>query len=79
MICCSSHQDAAASLAQSEKLKTLRLIEQRDAGSYKLREHITTRVGARTSFFSTELNELYLAVPARGKQAAELRVFQPQQ
>jgi DNA-binding beta-propeller fold protein YncE len=55
------------------------VIEQRDADRYQLRERIPTRAGARTSFFSAELNEFYLAVPQRGDQPAEIRVFQPQQ
>jgi len=54
------------------------VIDQRDANSYQLRERIATRPGARTSFFSAELNEFYLAVPQRGNQDAEIRVFRPQ-
>lgn len=53
------------------------VVEQRDANTYRLRERIPTRPGARTSFFSAELQEFYLAVPQRGKQEAEIRVFQP--
>src|SRR6266542_128299 len=52
------------------------VIDQRDANSYQLRERIPTRAGARTSFFSAEMNELFLAVPQRGNQDAEIRVFQ---
>jgi DNA-binding beta-propeller fold protein YncE len=55
------------------------VVDQRDADHYELRERISTRAGARTSFFSAELNEFYLAVPQRGNQSAEIRVFQPQQ
>ena len=55
------------------------VIDQRDADHYQRRERIPTRSGARTSFFSAGLNELYLAVPQRGGQEAELRVFRPQQ
>ena len=36
------------------------------------------RAEARTSFFSAELNEFYLAVPQRGNQEAEIRVFRAQ-
>jgi hypothetical protein len=53
------------------------VIDQRDANSYQLRERIPTRAGARTSFFSAGLNEFYLAVPQRGNQDAEIRVFRP--
>ena len=53
------------------------VIEQRDADNYKLVEKISTAPGARTSFFSPELDQFYLAVPRRGEQAAEIRVYQP--
>ena len=53
------------------------VVEQRDADTYQSRERIPTRAGARTSFFSAELDEFYLAVPQRGKEEAEIRVFQP--
>ncbi len=55
------------------------VVEQRDADVYRLRERIPTRSGARTSFFSAELGEFYLAVPERGTREAEIRVFQPQE
>jgi hypothetical protein len=52
------------------------VIEQRSADEYRLRERIATRAGARTSFFSAELSEFYLAVPQLGNQEAEIRVFE---
>jgi YVTN family beta-propeller protein len=55
------------------------VINQRDANSYQLRERIPTRAGARTSFFSAEMNKLFLAVPQRGNQDAEIRVFQSEE
>ena len=55
------------------------VIDQRDADHYRLRERVPTRAGARTSFFSVELNAFYVAVPKRGEQDAEIRVFQPVQ
>lgn len=54
------------------------VIQQSGAENYSRRERIPTRSGARTSFFSSELNEFYLAVPHRGDESAELRVFRPQ-
>ena len=51
------------------------VIEQRSADSYQLRARIKTSAGARTSFFSPERDEFYLAVPELGGQAAEVRVF----
>ena len=53
------------------------VVDQRGEDSYLLRDRIPTRPGARTSFFSAELDKLYLAVPARGKEPAEIRIFQP--
>ncbi len=53
----------------------LNVIEQTNADTYQLREKITTASGARTSYFSAASRELYLAVPARGKQGAEVRVY----
>jgi DNA-binding beta-propeller fold protein YncE len=53
------------------------VIDQKDPDRYSLRESIPTRAGARTSFYSADSDELYLAVPARGSQEAEIRVYQP--
>jgi hypothetical protein len=54
------------------------VIEQRDADHYQTGERIRTAEGARTSFFSTDLSELFLAVPVRGNRTAEIRVFKAQ-
>lgn len=54
------------------------VIDQQDADHYRIRERIRTAEGARTSFFSTDLNEFYLAVPLRGDRTAEIRVYRPQ-
>ena len=54
----------------------IEVISQKSADSYSLREKQATASGARTSFFSPDRNELYLAVRAgliSGK--AEVRVF----
>ncbi len=39
---------------------------------------IPTAAGARTSLFVPDLKRIYLAVPHRGAQAAELRVYETQ-
>lgn len=54
------------------------VISQRDADHYERRERIPTRVGARTSFFSADRDEFYLAVPQRSGQDAEIRLYQPE-
>ena len=37
--------------------------------------HIATAAGARTSLFAREQNRLFPAVPHRGNQKAEIRVY----
>lgn len=55
----------------------LDVIQCREGGRYERIAQVATRDGARTSFFSPELDLLFLAVPARGGRDAELRVYQP--
>lgn len=50
---------------------------QRDVDHYEVIEKIPTGTGARTSFFSPDLDRLCVAVPHRGGQGAELLVFAP--
>ena len=38
--------------------------------------HVATAAGARTSLFVAESSRLYLAVPSRGSQKAEIRVYE---
>jgi hypothetical protein len=51
------------------------IIGQTNADTYKVLGEVATAPGARTSFFVPETGALYVAVPHRGKQRAELRVF----
>lgn len=44
-------------------------------GRFTLLQKIETAPGARTSFFVPALNRIFLAVPHRGKQRAEVRVY----
>lgn len=57
---------------------SITVIESTDADHYQLAEHIPTASGARTSFFSPQRGELYVAVPHRGSQQAEVRVYKVQ-
>ena len=50
---------------------------QKDPDHYKELARITTVKGARTSFFSADLDRFFLAVRRQGAQAAEIRVFTP--
>ena len=56
----------------------LEVFKQDDADHYRRIERIGTASGARTSLFVPELNRLYLAVPHRGSQGAEIRVYEAQ-
>ena len=53
------------------------VIEQIDPDQYRPLEKIPTAVGARTSLFSSELDVLAVAVPRRGQQQGEVRLYQP--
>ena len=52
------------------------VIQRRNGDRYERVARIATRAGARTSFFSPDLDQLYLAVPQRDGREAELRVYQ---
>ena len=54
------------------------VFDHRGPDDYKPSGRIPTASGARTSFFVPELNRLYLAVPHRGSQKAEIRVYEAQ-
>ena len=51
------------------------LVSQTNADRYNVAGQVTTGPGARTSFFVSETGTLYVAVPHRGEQKAELRAF----
>lgn len=54
------------------------VFNQRDPDHYEPAGRIPTASGARTSLFVPEFNRLYVAVPHRGNQKAEIRVYQAQ-
>jgi DNA-binding beta-propeller fold protein YncE len=51
------------------------VVEQIDEGHYRTIDRIPTAPGARTALFVPELGRLYVAVPHRGSQAAEIRGY----
>jgi YVTN family beta-propeller protein len=53
------------------------VFEQRDADHYDELGRIKTVSGARTGFFSAELDKLYVAVRKHDSQPAEIRVYTP--
>jgi len=52
------------------------VIEQTDVNSYKTLTKIDTASGARTGLFASEQDELFVAIPHRGSQSAEIRCYQ---
>src|SRR5216683_2297458 len=50
----------------------------KDADHYELVGKVPTAPGAGTSFWSAELNRLYVAAPANDKEGAAILVFEPQ-
>jgi DNA-binding beta-propeller fold protein YncE len=55
------------------------VFEQQDPDHYRESARINTVKGARTSFFSPELDQLFLAVRRQGTQAAAIQIFAPVQ
>jgi len=55
------------------------VFQEQDADHYKESARIATMKGARTSFFSPELDRLFLAVRRQGSQSAAIQVFVPAQ
>ncbi len=53
----------------------LDIFEQKDANQYQRVAKIPTAAGARTGLLVPELNRLFVAVPHRGNQQAEIRVY----
>jgi outer membrane protein assembly factor BamB len=56
----------------------LSIFQQDDADHYRAMTKIPTAMGARTALFVPELSRFYLAVPHRGTQRAEVRVYEAQ-
>jgi YVTN family beta-propeller protein len=56
---------------------SITVLEQRDADHYATLARLPTAPGARTALFVPELDRFYLAVPHRGSQGAEVRVYAP--
>ena len=54
------------------------VIEQQDADHYRVLDRIATVEGAATSTFSAQLKSLYVGVPRRGNEPAQIRVFAAQ-
>ena len=51
-------------------------LQEQDANRFARVAHLATAAGARTSLFVSEQGRLYLAVPHRGNQKAEVRIYE---
>jgi len=54
------------------------IYQQKDADHYEAIGKMSTKSGAGTSFWSPELNRLYIGAPASDKEEAAILVFEPQ-
>jgi len=54
---------------------SITVLEQQDPDHYRTVQKVTTAAGARTGLFVPELGRVFLAVPHRGAQGAEIRIF----
>lgn len=54
----------------------LDVVQEQEANRFTRVAHAATAAGARTSLFSPEQSRLYLAVPHRGSQKAEIRIYE---
>jgi DNA-binding beta-propeller fold protein YncE len=54
----------------------LDVFQEQDATRFARLAHVATAAGARTSLFVPEQARLYLAVPHRGSQKAEIRIYE---
>ena len=54
----------------------LDVFQAQDANRFSRIAHLPTAAGARTSLFVPDLGRLYLAVPHRGNQKAEIRIYE---
>jgi len=52
------------------------VFQQQDGNRFARLAHVATAAGARTSLFVQEQNRLYLTVPHRGSQKAEIRIYE---
>jgi hypothetical protein len=52
------------------------IIEQTDPNTYKALTRVNTADGARTGLFEPERDTLFVAVPHRNSQSAEIRCYQ---
>jgi DNA-binding beta-propeller fold protein YncE len=52
------------------------VFQQQDANQFNRVAHVASAAGARTSLFGSDQSRLYVAVPHRGSQKAEIRIYE---
>lgn len=52
------------------------VLDQQDTDRYVVSQRLATAAGARTALFVAELSRVFLAVPHRGNQRAEIRIYE---
>src|SRR6266851_3740733 len=73
-----AHKRVYASGGRGFEVGFVYAYQQKDADHYELIGRVPTAPGAGTSFWSPELNRVYVAAPANDKEEAAILVFEPQ-
>ena len=73
-----SHQRVYASGGRGSEVGFVYVYQQKDPAHYDLIAKVPTAPGAGTSFWSPQLNRLYVAAPSNEKYEAAILVFEPQ-
>jgi DNA-binding beta-propeller fold protein YncE len=73
-----AHKRVYASGGRGFEVGFVYAYQQKDADHYELIGKVPTAPGAGTSFWSPELNRVYVAAPSNDKEEAAILVFEPQ-
>src|SRR6266853_5715979 len=73
-----AHKRVYASGGRGFEVGFVYAYQQKDADRYELIGKVPTAPGAGTSFWSPELNRVYVAAPSNDKEEAAILVFEPQ-
>src|SRR5882762_7829829 len=73
-----SHKRVYASGGRGFEVGSVYVYQQKDADHYEVIGKVPTAPGAGTSFWSPQLNRLYVAAPSNDKEEASILVFEPQ-
>jgi DNA-binding beta-propeller fold protein YncE len=73
-----AHKRVYASGGRGFDVGFVYVYQQKDADHYEIIGKVPTAPGAGTSFWSAELNRVYVAAPSNDKEEAAILVFEPQ-